>query len=124
MRRSHVHHLLAVAVAAALLLPGCDIMGAPAPLKPAENVGVDPTGETLDTSTLPPDAPLSEDEPVASAPRRQYTPADEPTRQSSPPLEKTYVPPSTSTPGRRVRVGTAGMVHHHRVSSSEQGTGD
>ena len=122
MRGATRRHLLALAAVAVLLLPGCDILAAPQPLEQSENIGVDPTGETVDTSTLPPDEAIPDGEPFAAAP----APAPKVTRQPpvpaavppSAPGARTYVPPKTSSsPLTGVRTGAAGMVHHHLSGS-------
>lgn len=134
MRGTQRHRILAVAMAVALLLPGCDLLEPPLPLKPADNVGVDPTGESLDTGTLPPDQGLAEEEPfTASAPPVRKAPPQstppssqqrapstrEETRSASTGIDKTGAP-TGSTSSSEARVGTSGTVHHHRKRSSNE----
>lgn len=124
MRGKGTRWLTATALAAALLVSGCDIVGTPIPVKPPENVGADPTGENIDTSTLPPDREAWR-EPVAVAPSAQQRDPSPP-RTAPPvrtpsqpvaPLTKTYVAPSDlASP----RVGPSGMVHHSRVHHSRR----
>lgn len=117
--------LVAAALAVVLSLPGCEIMGAPMPLKPAENVGVDPTGETIDTSTLPPDDGEAAEPPrTAAAPRKRPAPAPEQdsrqaaekTSQPQTGMRKTVISPQSGS-DTSVRVGTSGQVHHRRKRS-------
>ena len=126
------YRLLAVALAAALLLPGCELMAPPLPLKPAENVGVDPTGETLDTSTVPPEGEETAEPPLTAALRRRVppraprrpAPAPAPTQETTSPssgLEKTYVAPGLVLGQDDVRVGSAERPASHRHKKSSGG---
>jgi hypothetical protein len=87
--------LLAIVFAAALAFSGCETFKDPVPSgKPPETVGVDPSGEHIDTSDVMPtdnnQAPLVASEPPAVA----VTTA--PPQPSQPPPPPTEAPPPTS----------------------------
>ncbi|HEY3318454.1 MAG TPA: hypothetical protein VGK50_08535 [Coriobacteriia bacterium] len=134
MRAGMKRAAIAAALAGAMLASGCEVFAEPIRSTSVETIGVDPTGENIDTSTVPPTdtaeeplvAPSSPPPPVAQTP---VQPPPQPPPQVAPPGQNANGGISGPVPSVIPRTGgTSGYTHHHRRRSSSRdrshGNGD